>query len=98
MVTLILRNWAGPEAQHCVPEPMAWSPGGDKSLSVESPGTLSSACHSPRTEQVGWAAATDVDSWWPGIDASLFYPTAVCHLMSFSIIRWSWHSDARMES
>lgn len=40
MVTFALRNWTEPEAQHCLPEPMAWSPGGDKSLSLESPGPV----------------------------------------------------------
>lgn len=40
MVDLTLRNWAGPETQLCLPEPIAWSPGGDKSLSLESPGTV----------------------------------------------------------
>lgn len=40
MVTSTLTNWAGPEAQLCLPEPMACSPGRDKSLSLESPGTV----------------------------------------------------------
>lgn len=60
-----------------------------------------SVCHSPRTEQVRGAAAVALNSWWPGTDASLFYPTALCHCTSFSSIRWSWYScvtPARMES
>lgn len=89
MVTFTLRNWAGAEAQHCLPEPMACSPGGEEWFLGK---PWHNVCHSPRAEQVGWAAAIAVNLGWSGIDASLFYPTALCHCTSFAIIRLSWYS------